>query len=334
MIITAPISACGEYKIIRHTGHTRDAHGAIVRLGRTLEESPWFDNEITNYGGAFYVNSGANTLQAAVLRGPKASVTFDQLVAVSTTRRNDPDQDGNLTWQTSWRFTSTAVGTGIVRLAAASIAVSSDVPIWVPLGSSAIPVDSGLISTADLESSFEMNLANEHIDVVWRFTEVVKAEVRGLARVTKIARGGVFDSDFHVGYTLRPANFGNDADVAKGWKSITGREFPSAAPTAAQCRVGMGTIGATPETEPTFTEVVSAASAGGQMIYLGAPRSKKWGGYVPARFSVGPTLPSGYFNVIQFMAGHTEWQMQLDEPMLKDSWQLDVGLRLSISNSL
>jgi len=94
----------------------------------------------------------------------------------------------------------------------------------------------------------------------------------------------------------------------------------------------MGTIGATPETEPTFTEVVSAESAGGQMVYLGAPKSR-WGAYVPARFSVGPTLPSGYFNVVQFMAGHTEWQMQLDEPVLKDSWQLDVALSLYISNT-
>lgn len=329
MIISAPISACGEYKIIRHTGHIRDAQGAVVRLGRTLEESSWVDNEITNYGGAFYVNSGANLLQAAYLQGPKASVTFDQLVAVSTTRRNDPDL---LTWQTSWRFTSTAVGTGIASLTAASIVASSSVPIWVPLGSSAIPVYSGAISTADLESSFELNLADEHIDVVWRFTEVVKAEVRGTARVTKIAQGGVLDSNFYVGYTLRPANFGNDADAAKGWRSITTAEFPSAAPTAALCRVGTGAIGATPETEPTFTEVVSAESAGGQMVYLGTPRSK-WGSYVPARFSVGPTLPSGYFNVIQFMAGHTEWQMQLDEPVFKDSWQLDVGLMLSISNS-
>ncbi len=332
MIISAPISACGEYKIIRHTGHIRDAQGSIVRLGRTVEETPWFDNEITNYGGAFYVNSGTNLLQAAVLRGPKASVTLGELVSASTTRRNDPDQHGNVTWQTTWRFTSTSVGTGIVRLSAASIFASSSVPIWVPLGSSAIPVYSGRVSTADLESSFEMNLANENIDVVWRFTEVVRAEVRGSARVTKIAQVGVLDSNFYVGYTLRPANFGNDADAAKGWKSITGSEFPSAAPTASLCRVGMGTIGATPETEPTFTEVVSAESAGGQMVYLGAPKSR-WRAYVPARFSVGPTLPSGYFNVVQFMAGHTEWQLQLDEPVLKDSWQLDVGLMLSISNS-
>ena len=332
MIISAPISACGEYKIIRHTGHIRDAQGSIVRLGRTVEETPWFDNEITNYGGAFYVNSGTNLLQAAVLRGPKASVTLGELVSASTTRRNDPDQHGNVTWQTTWRFTSTSVGTGIVRLSAASISASSSVPIWVPLGSSAIPVYSGWVSTADLESSFEMNLANENIDVVWRFTEVVRAEVRGSARVTKIAQGGVLDSNFYVGYTLRPANFGNDADAAKGWKSITGSEFPSAAPTASLCRVGMGAIGATPETEPTFTEVVSAESAGGQMVYLGAPKSR-WGAYVPARFSVGPTLPSGYFNVVQFMAGHTEWQLQLDEPVLKDSWQLDVALSLYISNS-
>lgn len=332
MIITAPISACGEYKIIRHTGHIRDAQGGVVRLGRTLEETPWFDNEITNYGGAFYVNSGTNTLQAAYLRGPNASVTLGELVSASTTRRNDPDQHGNVTWQTTWRFTSTSVGTGVARLTAASISVTSSVPIWVPLGSSAIPVYSGAISTADLGSYFDLNLDNEHIDVVWRFTEVVRAEVRGSARVTKIAQGGVLDSNFYVGYTLRPANFGNDADAAKGWKSITGSEFPSAAPTASRCRVGMGTIGATPETEPTFTEVVSAESAGGQMVYLGKPKSR-WGSYVPARFSVGPTLPSGYFNVVQFMAGHTEWQMQLDEPVLKDSWQLDVGLMLSISNS-
>ena len=332
MSITAPISACGEYKIIRHTGHIRDAQGSIVRLGRTMEETPWFDNEITNYGGAFYVNSGINTLQAAVLLGPKAIVTLDELVAASTTRRNDPDQNGNVTWKTTWRFTSTSVGTGVARLSSASIIVSSDVPIWVPLGGGANPVRSGWISTADLESSFELNLANEHIDVVWRFTEVVQAEVRGLASVTKIARRGALGSNFYVGYTLRPANFGNDADTAKGWKSITGLEFPSAAPTAARCRVGMGTIGATPETEPTFTEVVSAESAGGQMVYLGKPKSR-WGSYVPARFSVGPTLPSGYFNVVQFMAGHTEWQLQLDEPVLKDSWQLDVGLNLSISNT-
>ena len=332
MIIAAPIAACGEYKIIRHTGHIRDAQGTIVRLGRTLEESPWVDNEITNYGGAFYVNSGVNTLQAAVLLGPKAIMMLGELVAVSTTRRNDPDQNGNVTWQTTWRFTSTSVGTGIVRLSAASIIVSSDVPIWVPIGASANPVNSGWISTADLGSAFDLNRANEHIDVVWRFTEVVKAEVRGVARVTKIARGGVLDSNFSVGYTLRPANFGNDADAAKGWKSITGAEFPSASPTAALCRIGIGAIGATPETEPTFTEVVSAESAGGQMILLGASKSR-WGGYVPARFSVGPTLPSGYFNVVQFMAGHTEWQLQLDEPVLKDSWQLDVGLVLSISNS-
>lgn len=333
MIINSPISARGEYKIIRHTGHIRNAQGAIVRLGCTLEESPWVDNEITNYGGAFYVNSGSNTLQAVVLRGPQSSVTFDQLVSASTTRRNDPDQDGNLTWRASWRFTSTATGTGLVRLNAASMHLSSTVPIWVPLsGGGATPVYSGVISTADLESPFELNLANEHIDVVWRFTEVVQAEVRGSARVTKIARGGVLDSNFQVGYTLRPANFGNDTDAAKGWRSITGVQFPSASPTASLCRVGMGTMGATPETEPTFTEVVAAESAGGQMVYLGAPRSR-WGSYVPARFSVGPTLPSGYFNVVQFMAGHTEWQLQLDEPVLKDSWQLDVGLRLSISNS-
>lgn len=332
MIITAPIAACGEYKIIRHTGHIRDAQGSIVRLGRTVEETPWFDNEITNYGGAFYVNSGSNTLQAAVLQGTESSVTLGELVSASTTRRNDPDLNGDLTWQTTWRFTSTSVGTGIVRLSAASIFASSSEPIWVPLESSAIPVYSGLVSTADLGASFDLNLANEHIDVVWRFTEVVKAEVRGLARVTKIAQGGVLDSDFYVEYTLRPANFGNDADTTKGWKSITGPEFPSAAPTAARCRVGMGTVGATPETEPTFTEVVSAESAGGQMVYLGAPKSR-WGSYVPARFSVGPTLPSGYFNVVQFMAGHTEWQLQLDEPVLKDSWQLDMGLKLSISNT-
>ena len=239
MIIDAPIAACGEYKIIRHTGHTRDAHGAIVRLGRTLEESPWVDNEITNYGGAFYGNSGINTLTGAVLHGPKESLSFDQLVSVSTARRNDPNQHGNLTWQTTWRFASTAVGSSVVTFTQASMNATSSKPIWVPLESSAIPVNVGTISKADLGSPFDLNLADEHIDVVWRFTEVVKAEVRGLARVTKIARGGALDSDFKVGYTLRPANFDNDVDSTKGWKAVTGLEFPSAEPIAAQCRVGM-----------------------------------------------------------------------------------------------
>ena len=142
----------------------------------------------------------------------------------------------------------------------------------------------------------------------------------------------MLDSDSLVGYTLRPANFGNDADSTKGWKAITGLEFPSAEPTAAQCRVGMGTIGPTPETQPTFTEVVSAESSGGQMVYLGTPMSR-WGSYVPAQFAVGPTLPSGYFNVVQFMAGHTEWQLQLDEPVHKDLCQLDLILALCISNA-
>ena len=327
MDINLQITARGRFKLIKHTGHKFDEDGNIVELGRVLEETPFQDNTFTDYGSAFMLDRGTHQIAAGLAGGVSFSTTSS--ISTSTTRSTTPDGDGMMWWRTTYRFTFAAdagLSAKPVRLTRAYVSLMSSTYVWVPLGSSAIPVYGGTISMCDLESPVELNRSNENIDVVWEFTEYVPAQVSGVTKGFTF-NGSYAASDFvDYTWTLRPANFGNSSDNTRGWLPMTGRDFPGLRATS--LRVGVGSIGQR-TAEPVFSQVFNAADAG-----VATATVTTYSNHASATFGFADTPTGGVgIDCLHFVLGHFEWQISISPPIQKKNWhKLNISVATSVVN--
>ena len=326
MNIDLPIRAKGRFKLIRHTGHVFDENGRLVKMGDVIDETPFADNLFTYYGSAFYLNKGDHEISVAVssssvpptMKGPGVNTTAvvgrssATLLESVTSRSGLPDSDGNLYWRTTYRFTfPQMVGGGIATFRQASTSVQSTEPIFVPLGSGAIPVTGGPISAAMLDSPFTVDMATEDFDLVWEFTEILNVEKAGVALVPVVDAFGVIKSTSEHTYRIRPANFFNTDNDHAGWNEMTGREFPKTTtlPWSFQC--GVGVIGDY-ASQPVFSETINVEAAGISAPWLGGTSCA-----VSLTYGLTDTTPSETINCVRLLVDHTDWQIDFDPPISK-----------------
>jgi len=312
--IPAQLSACGRFKLIRHTGHVRNAAGEITQLGEVLEETPLTDNVFTNAGRAAMLGGSAVPLVAKIGTSGAAPTATDvnlgaerstaDLVSVATTRTNAVDGSGLIHWRTTYRFAFPIAGTGTVSYKQAAV--------W----SAAFGyISASLIKTADgSPTAVTLDQDTEAVDLVWEFNEYIPAEKSGTVVVPAVKGGSVVSTTMHH-WILRPANFTNVADTAKGWAAIDTAILPSSPVATGKLTAGSGTIGYL-ETAPTFTESFHPDTAGS---FYG-----QWG---------FESTPAAGVSAAQFMLGHTEWQVSFDPPLPKTAKQLlKIALALTVTN--
>lgn len=320
MNISIPIGASGRYKIIK------------VRDGLDVEESPWNDNAFLYGGIAFMLHNGANTIACNVW-GRNINRSSSSLTSVMTTRNSLPDADGNLMWRTTYRFNfPAAAGQPAGVLTNGAISVYSDAPVWVPLGAALIPVSSARMSEAALigtngeESVYFVDMATESFDVVWEFTEYVKVEATGTARIRTIKSGALI-GDTETNWRVLPANFDNTSDSSQGWLPVSGlTDFPSM--LAQTATAGIGTIGDI-GTQPAFTDSLPVKSLSvADVVMTPAIQSNS----ATATLSLGVDT-AALVNVARFKLGHFDFQCEFDPPISKKATQeMDFTLNISIQN--
>ena len=308
------IAAQGRFKIIKHTGHTFDADGAVVQFGQVLHETPFSDNVFTNVGRAAYLGAADVPLTARLGTSSIAPSTSSvamggirstgTLVSVVTTRRNAVDENGQIHWRTTYRFTFPVSGSGTVSYKQAAI--------WSPafgyLSASLLKDQDGNPTRVVLDE------AEEGVDLVWEFNEHISAEQRG-SIVAKYTKGGSVIASTTHNWILLPANFTNVSNTDQGWKAIESAVLPTSPILVSSIRAGSGTLGFL-ETEPTFDEFFNPETAG---AFYGM-----WG---------FEAVTADGFNIAQFMLGHTEWQVSFDPPIAKTiRHNLEIALNITITN--
>lgn len=307
MKLVASICASGEYKIISHTGHVRDESGRIVQLGRVLSESEWQSNTITADGLAMFLSTDNSQLAGVRMEDSIGRyIDLNEFVSAVTARSSATDPNGEIWWQTAWRFTGSFSGdTRVLRLQRASVRT----------------VGGKTVSTASLPA-FVVDLKDEKFDVIWRMREYCSALTKGTAIVSRYQKGVLVDKTY-VGYKLRPCNFENVTDSTQGWMPISTVAFPHLAPIQSRFKLGVGTIGPTVVAQPVFAEFILPNA---MTVVRPSPDTA----IVGVAYDVPQTLSGEVFDAIQFMAGHWEWQVQFDGPVTKSNYILKVELGITV----
>lgn len=331
MHIQLPFRSQGRFAVIKHTGHKFNEAGELVELGRELESTPLADNMFTAIGAAFWASVGPNNVSMNIsdsgsppsVSGPGRILrTSSALVSSSTTRSLVPNDDGDVWWQKTYRFSfpsSSGLGTVTIRQAIASVTGG-------PLTGG---VTNGIVSAALLEApgggftEVTVDMATEDLDVVWEYTEYFKPEFAGEFTVRTVdGFGSTISTSTHT-YVIRPANLNNTADASKGWGALAARLFPALVFAEANVQLGIGTIGFA-GSEITFSESLHPSSVTLPTVSVGASE------YVSkAHLSFDDTTSTDEINCAQFMLGHTEWQVAFDPPVIKQSRYLatfSIGL--------
>lgn len=297
------MKARGRCCVVWHTGHQVDAHGNIVKLGRELRRTPLCDNTFTDIGKAMLLDDGTHPLSlgiAADVGSPPIRYS-DTLVSVATTRSGTPDADGWLWWRTTYRVSFPAnVSLGVVTVGAGVAKVASSTGL------------TGSVSVAPLFNaggSFGraiINMAVEHFDLVWEYTEYVKASDTYTLTVDKVAGGAVTTTEHTV--TFRPCNFTNVSDGGKGWKALSTMVFPEMSRAVGSYVAGSGTLG----------DYGSAPTFGSSYVALSVA--------APLKVQFGFDAVS--VDCAHLLLGHSEWQLSFDPPLPKtgdDILELDFG---------
>lgn len=309
------IAARGRYKFVKY------------RDGEQISESPWNDNAFLYGGVAFMLHDGANAI-SCVVDGDSASRTSSSVSSVTTTRRTDPDENGNLWWKTEWRFTFPASpGRGIANFTRGNITVSSDVPVWVPLGGGQIPYSAATLSTSALtgtdgdDAVYTVDQDVESFEVVWEFTEYVPAEVTGVVELVTWKVGEI-PARTPVSWRVLPANFDNTANPDQGWLPAEGNDFP--AMRAGGVVAGAGVIGDV-TTQPTIDVELPNVTAN-------IPRTTMVPGITShtAR-AVFEVHSEALVNVARFKLGHFDFQCEFTPPLDKKDWhELTILLTIAV----
>ena len=205
MKINLEMGQRGEFRAVAHRGHLLDVHGNILRHGEVVAESAWSPNLITLGGFAALLNGGTS-IGSVVGTGNTAPSESDTLLAgyrgryttqvqYSYVVYTTPDVDGYYRIERIIRATYNpgALGSGAVNIAEAGMAMASSPVNTTPLLSRGLLVDAFGAPTV-----VSMNASTEYLDVYWKHTRFIKAELTGTQSLDIL--GTPTDHDF----ILRP----------------------------------------------------------------------------------------------------------------------------------
>lgn len=177
----------GEYMAVVHTGHKYDAEGNIIKEGSVLRKSGWGKNLITLGGFNVQLTSTDGVTTSCVVgSGNTPPTESDTLLQAYLGRRTSqlvhsytvtgPNVDGQYVIEKIVRatFNPGALGSGPVNVAEAGMAMATNPNASSPLYSRGLLVDAFGAPTV-----VSMNASTEYLDVYWKYTRYVPAEIIG-----------------------------------------------------------------------------------------------------------------------------------------------------------
>lgn len=342
--ITVPIRCEGRYRTIVHTGHEFDEFGNVVKFGDVLRETPFGKNIITLTGFSKILQGGGSSLAMVAGSGNTTPVEGDTtlvaylgksatVVSQTTTRNVSPDVNNEVWWRVTYRvsFAPGSLGSGAVNVAEAGSSIS------VAIGSitSATPLISRglLVDGAGVPTTVSLDATNEFLDIIWEYTEWVKASVTGSVNLT--IDGTVTAHNYEV----RPYYFDNTGGSFNywGWADAAASTVPgysvvnakSGYPFAASTCAFAGPLG------------VITGNSLGNAVALNVPTLMTTNAYVTnsknrtLRTSWIPNEANiaGGVGVIRPNLGHAQFQVSLTPKIAKiDTKQLDLYWTYAMAN--
>lgn len=347
--IHAAVEATGRFRAIVHDGHKRDDLGNIIRHGNIRTQTPFGRNKITLKGFEHIlqhdnplcmVAGSSNTApaEANTVLGAYAGKTQTHVSTV-TTRSTVVDGDGNVYWRVTIRMTfePESLGMGAINIAEAGVVSLSGVSFSSVNSATPVSARGLLVDNVGSPTTVSLNAAIEYLDLIWEYTEYVKASVTGTTNHTIF--GDVIAHDWEV----RPTWFENPggAYIARGWGPAPAATLPGfvavgypygdweQGSTQARSTNGLGTISSAPANDSGLSNALRAAN--GYVVDDYVPASKQrtmeitW---LPSRANIAGGIQSFMVN-----CGHTSWQVSYDPKFDKtDDDQLDLNFTLSMAN--
>lgn len=341
--ITIPVQVAsrGRFRAVVHTGHEYDEFGNITKFGEVLRETPFGNNKITligfdraflNQGGGLCMVAGAGN--ATPTESDTVLVSYlgktQTFATASTTRSTTPDANGDVWWRCTKRMTfgPGSLGGSSVNVAEAGIVTNvgfSSINSSTPCTARGLLVDG-----SNNPTTVSVNNDYEYLDIIWEYTEYVKASVTGTVTLTIDGVSVVHD------YEVRPYWFDNEGGAYNygGW-------------------VGVGSTGWGPNISPvgdsTYTWDYASNCFTGAITAItgnnlgGGTRAdipiQTLGGYTngskqrSVAFTWLPLKGNKNITVIRANLGHTSWQVSYDPPIAKiNTKQLDLQFVLSYAN--
>lgn len=199
----------GEFMAVRRTAHTFDDDGNIIQEGEILQQSAWGKNLITEGGFAAQLAGSINITMVAgsgntapleantTLQTYKGKYSGSTQIIYSRTLNIVPDVDGYCVLETVYRatFSPGALGSGAVNISEAGMAMGTQGATTgaTPLFSRGLLVDS-----FGAPLVIAMNASTEYLDLYWKHTRYIPAEVTGSSAITILGSNIVHD------YIIRP----------------------------------------------------------------------------------------------------------------------------------
>lgn len=345
----AAVESTGRFRAIRHTGHIYDDLGNIVRHGLILQETAFGRNKITLTGFSHILQhdnpiamvAGTNNTAPAegnTTLGAYAGKTQTHVSTV-TTRSTTVDGDGNVYWRVTHRmtFAPESLGMGAINIAEAGIVSLAGVSFGAINSATAVSARGLLVDGGGSPTTVSLNAAVEYLDLIWEYTEYVKASVTGTVNITIF--GDVIAHDWEV----RPTFFENPGGsyIARGWGPAGDAVLPGFAAvgypygdweqgsTQARSTNGLGTISSAPANDSGLSNALRAANAYVVDDYVAASKQRTMEiTWLPSRANITGGIQSFMIN-----CGHTSWQVSYDPKFDKtDDDQLDLNFTLSMAN--
>ena len=331
MFLDASVRCTGRFRAIVHTGHEYDRFGNIVREGIVLKETPFGRNKITltGFNGLFAGNLTLSMVAGAGNTAPSEGDTTlvsylgksNTIASSSTTRNTTPDVNGDVWWRMTKRYTfgPGALGGGSVNVAEVGMSAVSYNSINA---AAAVSARGLLVDEVGNPVTVAVNNATEYLDVIWEYTEWVKASVTGTVSLT------IDGTPTNHSYEVRPYYFDNTG-ASYGWYSPIPASMPGWAPSdwsGAKTSGFSGPLGAITGNHlspagnsPVLTSIAYTANA--------KQRTERvtW---LPSEGNI-----AGGIGAVKLNLGHTAWQVGFTPKIQKvDTKQLDLEFTLSMAN--
>lgn len=231
----------GRFRAVVHTGHTYDNFGNVIKHGIILRETPFGNNKITLTGFSKLLQNTFNSMVMVAGQGNTAPSEGDSSLAsyigksstvatYTTTRNVVPDVNNEVYWRVTARvtFAPGSMGGGSVNVSEAGI--TTGVAVGSVNSSTPVSARGLLVDGSNNPTTVSVNNAVEYLDIIWEYTEWVKASVTGSVNLTIDGVVTAFD------YEVRPHYFDNTGGSFNfhGWQNAGSMTIPGYAPNASK----------------------------------------------------------------------------------------------------
>lgn len=336
----------GEFRAVRHTGHTYDQDGNEVH-GCILQESAWAKNLIVSGGldalltnSAVYVTIVAGSGNTAPVLANTTLQTYKgkptSQIQVSRTINLVPDVDGYLTITTIYRatFNPGTLGSGAQNIAEAGTAMAH---VGSVSGATALFSRGLLVDSFGAPLVVSLDASVEYLDVYWKHIRYIPESQAATQTLT------IMGLSISHSYTIRPLYLDTaSAAHAVWWALSTGAASvdrisglaPSVTDTGFSSpaygpRVFDGAISALNNTGPAGTALAYSGSAWTLNTYVTGAHSRVCKlNFIPTEANLASGIKS-----LTLKMGFQGWQMELNPVIMKDATPNRV-LRLDFTVSV